>query len=141
MAQIPKIAPTTTTATTQSSRMVAGMRNVATVDSASVEEASPTFGVPFNDTAFFSHEFSPDDFGGSARQPAGQTGGFDAPSETFVSMVEGRDGFAVKSRTGSVKGGGNFAGLVNRAIRTYEETAKVIAGNNRVLGASLSLTL
>ncbi len=140
MAQIPKIAPPTT-ASTQSSRMVAGMRNVATVDSASIEEASPTFGVPFNDTAFFSHEFGHDDSAKGSRQPAGQSGGFDAPSETFVSMVEGRDGFAAKSGPGGVRTNRNFAGLVNRAIRTYEETAKVIAGNNRVLGTSLSLTL
>ncbi len=140
MAQIPRIAPTATTSA-QNSRMVAGMRNVAAVDGASVEEASPTFGVPFNDTAFFSHEFSHDGFSGGNRQPAGRTGGFKAPSETFVSIVEGRDTFSAQSGPASVSGNRNFAGLVNRAIRTYEETAKVIAGNNPVLGASLSLTL
>lgn len=74
------------------------------------------------------------------RNPNLGRGRFSAPNETFARILEGQFDSArgAKSQDGHGK---VFAGMVNKAISTYELNAQVIAGTLPRLGMALSMRL
>lgn len=111
---------------------------------AEVEETNPAVGTFLDDSVFAFHQEerrnTPSNQGEGRRNRA-NVFLFNAPSQTFASLVERRD------TGGSVAGGDGqgqvrrYVGTVPKAISIYETNAKVISGTMEKLGTSVRLTL
>jgi hypothetical protein len=144
MAQIAKTAPTTPAANAAGPRVAAGVRNVATVDRAPVEEISPKTGASFDDAAFLFQEFARGGVPGrrQGQGPAIPTPGMiRATSQAFAAFLEFEG--SAQSSAGLTEAAGKAASptVVSRAINVYETNARVIGGGMVRLGSSLSMTL
>ncbi len=126
----------------------ARMTGTAVAGSGRVEELSAGNALSF-EAAQFGFEGTPDndlDQGQTLpeerrRRPNLGRGRFAAPNETFAAIVESEiaaTGAGGRDEDGRAK---MFAGLVGKAIATYELNAQVIHGTLPRLGASLSMRL
>lgn len=106
-----------------------------------VEQLYANAGPSFNPAAFgYTEEFRPSvDRDANRRNRQNTPGVFSAPSQTFAAILEGGDQFF--SGGDADARSSRFGGLVSKAIETYETNARVVTGNNNVLGTSVSLVL
>ncbi|MDP6788475.1 MAG: hypothetical protein QGI13_15250 [Rhodospirillales bacterium] len=140
MAQVVKSAPTGVLAPHSGARQPAGTRNVATVGSAPVEALAPSAGISYEDSHFLYQDYgqgrrSQDRNRGPVRNPLAQS--VSSTSQTFAAIFE----INQATNTGGVSGAAFFAGLLFRAIDTYESNAKAIAGTEAVRGGTISVNL
>jgi hypothetical protein len=106
-----------------------------------VEQLYANAGPSSNPAAFGStEEFRPSvDRDANRRSRQNAPGVFSAPSQTFAAILESSDQFF--SGGDAAARSARFGGLVSKAIEIYETNAKVVTGNNNVLGTSVSLVL
>jgi len=122
-------------------RQPAGMRSVATVESAPIEAMSPQAGVSYDDSNFLFQDYgqgrrSQDRHRGPVRNLL--TRGVNATSQTFAAIFEVSQG-TNSGGTGGGSGAAIAAGLMSRAINIYESNAKVLAGTEAVRGSTISV--
>ncbi len=118
-------------------------RNTANVDGAPIEELSPKLGAHLDDDAELFQEYGEGRGGaGKGRQPREpRLGTFQATSQAFAAFLEFETGPDRGGDTRISGGASRFAGLVAKAINTYETNARVISGGITPKGSSLSLSL
>ena len=139
MAQVVKSASTGMLTPLPGGRPPAGMRSIATVESAPIEAMSPQAGVSYEDSHFLDYgqgRRSQDRHRGPVRNPLTQ--GVNATSQTFAAIFELNQGTNSGS-TGGGSGAAFVAGLMSKAINIYESNAKVIAGTEAVRGSTISI--
>ncbi len=121
-------------------RQPAGMRNVATVESAPIEALSPQAGVSYEGNNILYQDYGQgrrfqDRHRGPVRNPLTQ--GVNSTSQTFAAIFE-----ITQASNSGVTGGGSgatfAAGLASKAIEIYENNAKIIAGTEAVRGSTFS---
>ena len=140
MNQVAKAASTLPAANVAGPRAPAGRTSAASLDSGPVEPTGGKLGVTYNDAAL-AYE---NEGGGSSPQrdsaaPQNQNG-LNAPPQAFAAIFE-IDDTVPAGEQAKVAGSRGFAGLLAKAIHTYEANARVVSGTNNTLGTSLSLTL
>ena len=141
MAQVVKSASTGMLTPLPGGRQPAGMRSIATVESAPIEAVSPQAGVSYDDSHFLFQDYSQgrrsqDRHRGPVRNPLTQ--GVNATSQTFAAIFELNQG-TNSSGAGGGSGAAFAAGLLSKAINIYESNAKVIAGTEAVRGSTISI--
>lgn len=141
MAQIGRTAPASATTALASNRPTAGNSNVASVTRAPIEAMNAKLGTSLAD-AFLFHAYQNDNQPTPERH-ASQTGRglVRATSQAFAAFLEFDTGYDVGSDTGSRGGVVSFAGVLARAIETYETNARVISGADVPRGKILSINL
>ena len=143
MAQVARTAPSPPTSAVNSGRTASSARNIANVDGAPIEELSPKLGAHLDDGAELFQEFSQGRGGADKGQQPREThlGTFQATSQAFAAFLEFEAG-SDQGGDARVNGGSSrFAGLIAKAINTYETNALVISGAITPNGRSLSLSL
>ncbi len=142
MNQVARTAPTAPLPNVAGSRASAAKRHgVASFDNGPVEQLGGKVGVSFNDAAL-AYENEGRGFSRQRDTAAQQNQtGLSAPSQVFAAIFEIDDAAGASAEQAAVAGSRGFAGLLAKAIHTYEANARVISGNNNTLGASVSLTL
>ena len=141
MATVPKTSPPLNLANVTKTRLGPPTRVVSQGQS-SVEELQSSTNVSFDSAAygFREEEQSSFDHQRGNRQPNHQPGVVNAPTQAFAAMLEGGE-------TASGDSGGRdvnaprFSTLISKAIEIYETNARVVSGENYVLGTSVSLVL
>ncbi len=140
MVLIPRAAPVQAPSTATNARLGPPSR-VASHGGSSVEELPEGASVSFDNGAFGFRQDAPTAFdhnGGREQQaPRHRAGGINAPSQTFAALMESSEG-------GNGAGNGvaaPFAGIVAKAISIYETNARIVSGENNILGRSVSLVL
>ncbi len=139
MATVPKTSPPLNLASVAKTRLGPPTRVVSQGQS-SVEELQSSANVSFDSTAygFLEEDRSSFDHQRGNRQPHHQPGVVNAPTQAFAAMLEGGE-------TASGGGGDDkdprFSTLTSKAIKIYETNARVVSGENYVLGTSVSLVL
>lgn len=134
------------TAVASSARLPSALRGVAS--GGAVEEPVSGQGISFNVGEFLFQDYG--------RSPGNETGGeqnsdpharygsrFKAPSQAFAAMLEVpalQDGNFRSGVSGDAPRKGS-AGLLTRAVATYEMNAKVISGGLEPKGTNFSFTL
>ena len=110
--------------------------------SPSVEQLYANAGPSFNPASFgYTEEGHPSlDRDNQRRARQNTPGVFTAPSQTFAAILESGDQLFGSGGSGSIRST-RFGGLVSKAIEIYETNAKVVTGNNNILGTSVSLVL
>jgi len=145
MAQVPKLTAAPAAQSAAAPRPTPGSR-VASVASSTVDEANPVTGAQL-DTALFGFENSQpelsnrDDGQRQAHDRRQHLGILNAPSQAFAELLEYDAPTTAAAGGGSSNRERSFAGLVSKAIATYETTAKVIHGDGPVIGTEVSVTL
>lgn len=145
MAVVPKTAPLPappSTSTLRSSPRVGPSTRVASVD-AGVDETQGSLGVSFDSSMFgFQEEGRPSFDRGSDHRPQPFHGGLvNAPTDIFAAMIESGDPVSSGGNAATDVKERQFGVLVSKAIAVYENTARVISGDNLVLGTSFSIEL
>ena len=102
------------------------------------QNANVSFGAP-------SYGFNEDDHStfqrGEDRNTGRQHPGLvAAPTQAFAALVEGNEDSSGAGSSSADKET-KFAGLISKAIAVYEKNARVLSGDNFVLGRTLSLEL
>lgn len=144
MAQVTRTAATNPASAAHGAhRPVTNIRGVANAEGSAVEGTDSGVGIT-NQNSFFQYEdFSEN---GSNRRGGGHhttphhLARVETSSETFVSMLDGTMEAEARGRI-EVRGSRGFAGLLTRAIRTYETNAQVIHGENKTRGENMSFVL
>lgn len=124
--------------------MAPSARSIANVDGAPIEELSPKIGAHLDDGAQLFQEFGQGGRGGAGKGhqvPKGGVGSFEATSQAFAAFLEFEAGPENAGDTRVSGGGSRFAGLLAKAINTYETNARVISGAITPKGTALSLSL
>lgn len=141
MAQIGRTMPASATTTVAASRPAAGASNVASVNRAPVEALNPKLGTSLEDAFLFQAYQN----GGqpSPEQHAEENGQglVRATSQAFAAFLEFDSGNDSAAEAGSRGGLTSFAGVLARAISTYETNARVISGSMVARGSTLSVNL
>ena len=138
MAQVPKVYAPTPAQTIANARAVASTR-VASLDG-QIGESSGGLATSNLDTAPFTLQ------GEQQRQqrpdspPARHAGFLVVPSRAFGSLVEYYTNEAANDAGPEVRARRNI-GLVSRAINTYENNAKIIHGEQDIIGTEISIRL
>ena len=142
MATVPKTSLALNPASITKTRLGPPTRVVSQSQS-SVEELQYSTNVSFDSAAYGFREEDRSSFNhqGGNRQPHHQPGVVTAPTQAFAAMLE--DG---ETASGGRSGGNDvnaprFSGLISKVIEIYETNARVISGDNNVLGTSVSLVL
>lgn len=135
-----QVAKTEQAVSVPGSRPVAGMRNIAAVERMAVEEVTSRTGITFNDAAYMYRDFGREIPRQRENSLPYNPGRFNTPSQTFVILFQLNDvsGNAGGGPGDQIKG---FAGLVAKAISTYEANARVLSGTENARGSSLSMIL
>ena len=141
MAQVVKSASTGMLTPLPGGRQPAGMRSVATMESAPIEAMSPQGGVSHDDSHFLFQDFgqgrrSQDRHQGPVRNPLIQ--GVNSTSQTFAAIFELNQGIN-SDGAGGGSGAAFAAGLMSKAINIYESNAKLIASTEAVRGSTISI--
>lgn len=145
MVLIPRAAPVHAPANVANARLGPASRVVSYAGS-SVEELPEGTTVSFDSGQFGFRQDAPSSFNHNAGHeqptPHHQTGRLNAPSQTFAAMLE----FPETTDGGNRDAAGNgpatpYPGVVARAIEIYETNAKIVSGENNILGTSVSLVL
>ena len=141
MATVPRAVPVAPLPNVSANRTVGATRVASSAGG--VDELQTSFGVSF-DTAEFrfhddDHAFFERGNNRSSRQH--QTGLFTAPTQAFAALFEnGGSNRQDDNAPGDIKTP-RFAGLVSKAIAIYETNARIISGENNILGTSISMVL
>jgi len=141
MAQIGRTTPTSATTAIAASRLAAGAGNVASVARSPVEALNPKLGTSLEDAFLFQAYHN-----GGRQSPEGQSaepiqGLVRATSQAFTAFLEFDAGIEGGVTSGSRGGLTSFAGVLARAISTYETNARVISGSLVPRGTTLSINL
>jgi hypothetical protein len=143
MAQIGKTVPTSSTTTLVGGRLAAGARNVATVDRTPIEALNQKMGTLLDDGASLFQAYQRDD-----RSPnrEGQADGrgmglVRSTSQAFAAFLEFDGSGEISGDEARKSGVSTFAGMLGRAITTYETNARVISGTMVPRGTTLSINL
>jgi hypothetical protein len=142
MATVPKTSPALNPASVTKPRLGPPTRVVSQGQN-SVDELQSSANVSFNSAAYgFSEENrSSFDHQRGNRQPHHQPGVVNAPTQAFAALLESGDAGSGRDSRGNDVSGSQFSGLISKAIKIYETNARVISGDNYVLGTSVSLIL
>ena len=144
MAQVARTAPSPPASAVSGGRLAPSARSIANVDGAPIEELSPKIGAHLDDGAQLFQEFGHGGRGGAGKGrhvPQNGSGSFDATSQAFAAFIEFEAG-PENGGDNRINGGGSrFAGLLAKAINTYETNARVISGSLTPKGSALSLSL
>ncbi len=145
MALIPRAAPAPAPANATNVRLSPPSRVVSYAGN-SVEELAEGTSVSFESAAFGFRQDAPASFdrngGREQHTPGHHSGRINAPSQTFAAMLETPEG----AGGGNINAAGDgpatpFPGVVARAIKIYEDNAKIVSGEGNILGTSVSLLL
>ena len=141
MATVPKTSPPLNLANVTKTRLGPPTRVVSQGQS-SVEELQSSTNVSFDSAAygFREEEQSSFDHQRGNRQPHHQPGVVNAPTQAFAAMLEGGE-TASGGDDGRDVNAPLFSTLISKAIDIYETNARVVSGENYVLGTSVSLVL
>ncbi len=141
MATVPKTSPPLNLANVTKTRLGPPTRVVSQGQS-SVEELQSSTNVSFDSAAygFREEEQSSFDHQRGNRQPHHQPGVVNAPTQAFAAMLEGGE-TASGGDDGRDVNAPRFSTLISKAIEIYETNARVVSGENYVLGTSVSLVL
>lgn len=141
MAQIGRTTPTSATTTLAASRSTAGAGGVASVTRAPIEALHAKLGTSLED-AFLSHGNENGDQLAPENHPGDPAMGLlRSTSQAFVAFFEFDSGNEADGESGSRGGLTSFAGVLARAIATYESNARVIHGSVVPRGQKLSFSL
>lgn len=145
MAQVAKAVAATAVASVGSARFAAPPSGVSNIFQPTVEGASGGAGLSAG-TAQFTYRDERGGTGFSFQQEDRSTPQrwslLVAPSQTFAAIMEARN--VANDDLGGARGGGmgHFAGLIGRAVVTYETNARIIHGTGESpLGANVSMRL
>ena len=143
MALIAKAVTANHASTVVGGRGSTGSRNVAAIHRAPVEELSPKVGVSYEDGTFLFQ-----DYGKRSKEhheeglPTYAPVRLNTSSQTFVDVLASGQPEEGSSFLASVTGRRGFAGLLVKAIDTYEYNARTVSGENRnARGKNISLHL
>lgn len=138
MATVPKASPPLNLASVTKARLGPSTRVVSQGQS-SVEELQSSVNVSFDSAAygFREEDRSSFDHQRGNRQPHHQPGVVNAPTQAFAAMLEGTE----TASAGGDSKGPRFSVLISKVIEIYEKNARVVSGENYVLGTSVSLVL
>jgi hypothetical protein len=142
MAQVPKIYAPTPAQVTANARAIAGTR-VASLDG-QIGDSSSSVATSNLDTAPFT--LQGETHRGQERQnrnerpPVRGSGLLLVPSRAFGSLVE-YYGNSISNDAGPELRSRRNAGLISRAISTYETNAKIIHGEQEITGTEISIRL
>lgn len=141
MAQIGRTTPASATTAIAANRPTAGASNVASVTRSPIEALNPKLGTSLAD-AFLFHAYQNDNQSPPDHH-TGETGGglVRSTSQAFAAFLEFDAGQDVGAESGSRGGMTSFAGVLARAIDTYETNARVISGSDVPRGSTLSVSL
>lgn len=141
MVVVPKTAPLPVPPSTSTLRTGPSTR-VASIN-AGVEETQGSAGVSFDGSMFGFREEDRSSFDrGDGHHPQRHHGGLvNAPTEIFAAMIESGEPISSGGDSAVEVKARKFGVLVSKAIEVYENTARVISGNNPVLGTSVSIEL
>ncbi len=105
----------------------------------SVEAISPQVAITPRDTSSNSQDFS-----GQRQQSSqglGNPGGFDAPTETFVAIIQSQENSGVGAPPVLSNLGGLTGKLVEKAIAIYESNISLFSGEQVERGSTVRITL
>lgn len=142
MVTVPKIPPPLNPANVSKARLGPPTR-VVSQGQTSVEELQSGANVSFDSGAYGFREearSSFDDQRGN-RQPHHQPGVVNAPTQAFAAMLENSEPATGGNSDSRDVNSPRFSGLISKVIEIYETNARVVAGENYVLGTSVSLVL
>jgi hypothetical protein len=124
-------------------RGATGSRNVAAIHRAPVEELSPKVGVSYEDGSFRFQDYGkPPREKHEAGLPTYSGVRLNTSSQTFVDVVATGERTNDAAFLATVTGRKGFAGLLVKAIDTYEYNARTVSGENRnARGQNISLHL
>jgi hypothetical protein len=145
MSQVTKTTlPSTSTANVNNTRVTSGARNVASSRSSEIEATSPGVGASFGSADFYFE----DTYGRSRsthreeQSNHGHSGLFNANSQTFAALFEKQLIESGGGNDAAASGNGNFGAFAAKlAAEVYETNARVISGENKTRGLSLSMSL
>ncbi|MCH7936193.1 MAG: hypothetical protein IH994_03755 [Proteobacteria bacterium] len=142
MATVPKTSPPLNLASVTKIRLGPPTRVVSQGQS-SVEELQSSANVSFDSAAYGFREEDRSTFNhqGGNRQPHHQPGVVNAPTQAFAAMLEGGEASTSGKSDGRDVNAPRFSALISKAIEIYETNARVVSGENYVLGTSVSLVL
>ena len=141
MAQIGRTAPASATTTVAVNRPTAGASNVASLNRTPIEALNQKLGTSLEDAFLFQgyesgRQAAPEHHPGESGM-----GLVRATSQAFAAFLEFDGGAETGNEVGSRGGQTSFAGVLARAISTYETNARVISGSAVQRGATLSFNL
>ena len=142
MATVPKTSPPLNLASVTKTRQGPPTRVVSQGQS-SVEELQSGTSVSFDSAAYGFRQEAPPSFDHQPgnRQPHHQPGVVNAPTQAFAAMLEGPETATAGNSDGKDVNTPQFSGLISKVIEIYETNARVVSGENYVLGTSVSLVL
>lgn len=141
MAQIGRATPASATTTIAANRPMAGASNVASLSRTPIEALNPKLGTSLED-GFLFQGFLAGRQPEPERSPAEPALGLvRSTSQAFAAFLEFETGPELGNEVGSRGGQTSFAGVLARAINTYETNARVISGSMVPRGATLSVNL
>ena len=142
MATVPKTSPALNLASVTNPRLGPPTR-VVSQSQGSVEELQSSVNVSFDSAAFGFREQDRSSFDHQRgnRQPHHQPGVVNAPTQAFAAMLEAGETATGGSSDGRDVNARRFSTLISKAIEIYENNARVVSGENYVLGTSVSLVL
>lgn len=142
MATVPKASPPLNLASVTKARL-GPLTRVVSQGQSSVEELQSGANVSFDSGAYgFREETRPSfDRQRGNSQPHHQPGLVNAQTQAFAAMLEGVETATAGNSGGKDANASRFSGLVSKVIEIYEKNARVVSGENYVLGTSVSLIL
>lgn len=142
MATVPKTSPPVNLASVTKTRLSPPTRVVSQGQS-SVEELQSGANVSFNSAAygFREEDRSSFDHQPGNRQPHHYPGVVNAPTQAFTAMLESGETATGGKSDGRDVNAPRFSTLISKAIEIYETNARIVSGENYVLGTSVSLVL
>lgn len=142
MATVPKTSPPLNLASVTKTRLGPPTRVISQGQS-SVEELQSSANVSFDSAAYGFREKDRSSFDHQRenRQPHHQPGVVNAPTQAFAAMLEARETASGGDSGGRDVNAPRFSELISKAIEIYESNARVVSGENYVLGTSVSLVL
>lgn len=146
MAQIGRTTPTSATTAIAASRPTVAASNVASLGRSPIEALNAKLGTSLGDAFLFNAACNAYQNGGRHSGEGEQTGERGeglvcATSQAFSAFLEFDSGSESAAGTGWRGGSTSFAGVLARAINTYETNARIISGSMVPRGTTLSLNL
>ncbi len=144
MAQVIRAAIATQAAAAQStSRPASPVRGLSSSDGAPIDGLNGGVNVTNSESGFLFDDFRDD--GEEQREPEHRQpihlARVDINSETFATVLKADMTQSEADGRASARGASGFAGLLKKAISTYETNARVIAGEEKFRGTRLSFVL
>lgn len=145
MAQVPKLTASPAVQSAAATRPAPGSR-VASISTSSADQPNAITGTQLDAAPFGFENSQPELNNREDGRRQGQDrrqhlGVLNAPSQAFAELLEYEAPTTASAGAGASNRERAFAGLVSKAIATYETTAKIIHGDSLVLGTEVSVTL